>query len=36
MSDGSHSVGFAPPGSTTDLAERIGAIPVETAPFVHL
>ncbi len=36
MSDGSHSVGFAPPGSTTDLAGRIGAIPVETAPFVHL
>ena len=36
MSGGSHSVGFAPPASTTDLAGRIGATPVETVPFEHL
>ena len=36
MSGGSQRVGFAPPGSTTDLAGRIGATPVETVPFEHL
>ena len=36
MSGGSHSVGFAPPVPTPDLAGRIGATPVETVPFEHL